>query len=240
MYSHLFARLCRALWKCGLILFLVVLGSSGVLADTYTVTGNTDGAGSCTPVATPPPDSNCDTLRAAITAANGTTIDDTIVLSAGTTYTLTGASGNDNNSSGDLDIGNTTIVEGKLTIEGNGATINGGAIDRVLHVLAGADLTIRNLTVMNGKVGASTDGGGIWIVSGKVTIDGSTIGGVAPNINEAGQYGGGIRVEGSSSDVTITNSTISGNKAINNGGGISISAGTLNINSSTIKERNWR
>lgn len=66
-------------------------------------------------------------LRAAISEANALGGNNTITLQAGATYTLTRAGGGeDANATGDLD-----IITGTLTINGNGATINAGALDRV-------------------------------------------------------------------------------------------------------------
>src|SRR3954470_19895017 len=95
-------------------------------AATFLVTKIADtNDGSC--------DSDC-SLREAIVAANGSPGADVITLPAGT-YTLTiGGAGEDAAATGDLD-----ITDG-VTVNGAGAattTIDGGAIDRVLHVLAG-------------------------------------------------------------------------------------------------------
>jgi len=119
---------------------------------------------------------NC-TLREAIIAANtDTAVDrcpagsdsDTIVLPAGTyLLSLTGP-GEDGSRTGDLDIG------GRVTVRGAGAArtvIDGGAgrlasnaepymiLDRVIHVLAGGDVTLSGLTVQGG---ACSSGGGIF------------------------------------------------------------------------------
>jgi CSLREA domain-containing protein len=78
-------------------------------------------------------------------------------------YTLlrTGA-GEDNNSTGDLDL------LASVTIQGASAAltrINGGAIDRVLDIdpttAATITVTLANLTLENGLAPAGTDGGGI-------------------------------------------------------------------------------
>ena len=84
-----------------------------------------------------PGDGACDigdgtcTLRAAISEANAWAGDDIIELAAGITHTLALAGRNeDGNAVGDLDI------------TGNGAVIDANQLDRVLHVLSGADVTV--------------------------------------------------------------------------------------------------
>lgn len=100
-------------------------------------------------------------LRAAVQEANALAGDDVIVLPAGIyVLTIVGA-GEDASSSGDLDIA------GNLTINGAGvdaAIIDGGQIDRVLHILEGSKAQINGVTVRNGRTpdgDNGEDGGGI-------------------------------------------------------------------------------
>ena len=93
-------------------------------------------------------------LREAVIQANGSAGDDTIVLGANQTYTLTRKGfDEDKSATGDLDIlsggGKLTILAS--TVSGATATINGGGIDRVFDVKSGANLTLQNLTVKGGK-----------------------------------------------------------------------------------------
>ena len=84
-------------------------------------------------------------LRFEITAAAS---GDTIVIPPGT-ITLTGASGENANASGDLDITK------NLTIQGAGAGItilDGGGIDRVIEIVA-ATATVSGMTIRNGYAG---------------------------------------------------------------------------------------
>jgi hypothetical protein len=93
-------------------------------------------------------------LRAAISAAGA---GDVIVLPA-CTIVLAGPANEDANAGGDLDIS----VE--LTIVGAGPAqtiIDGGGVDRVIHVLAGASATIVGLTIRNGVV-VDLPGGGLY------------------------------------------------------------------------------
>lgn len=104
-------------------------------------------------------------LRDAVIAANAAVGADTITLPAGT-YTLSIAgAGEDVSATGDLD------VIGDLTINGAGAPttiIDGGGIDRVLHIVAGT-IAINNVTIRNGLAPGGGDGGGI-LVTGSATL----------------------------------------------------------------------
>jgi len=158
-------------------------------------------------------------LREAINAANGDLItSDTITLRAGS-YTLTrtrldgtGASGEDNNEFGDLD-----IRGGPLTINGDGATTtniqagtdNTNGIDRVLHVMSSGSLTLNRATVRHGQI--NDDGGGIKSDRPLTLTD------VAITDNQAGN-GGGISHQGS--QLVFSGVTISGNTASLDGGGL--------------------
>ena len=147
-----------------------------------------------------------------VTAAGG----DTIILPAGT-YTLTGASGDDANASGALDI----LVA--MTIQGAGAgatTINGGGVDRVIHVVNAVAVTITGVKITGGQV----TGGGVYNLA-TANITNSTISG-----NSATNNGGGVD---NWITANITNSTISGNSANNSGGGV-LNGGALTITNTTI------
>ncbi len=244
-------------------LTLLVLALSGTPAETATITVTANAQdilngsnGSCS-------------LREAITNINDGTgtyndctatgtygTNDEIILPAGTyTNNIAGAD-EDNNATGDLDI------LSPVTITGAGADvtfIDGGGIDRVLHI-SGVTVTISGVTIQNGNVTGA--GGGIYNYNGTLTVTSSTIssnsasqngGGIATIgrvpltvtsstilNNSAGVHGGGIYSIFSSS-VTVTNSTISGNSAIGNaastGGGIRNStSSSLTVINSTITD----
>lgn len=170
-------------------------------------------------------DGDC-SLREAIQAANTNSAVDTctagtgadeIVLQAVGPYTLSlaGAS-EDSNATGDLDI---TAAE-QLDITGNGATIDGAGIDRVLHITdPGATVTLNNVTIQNGQ---APDGIGN---------------------NDDGESGGGIYNAG---DLTLNNSTIQNNQSGAGGSGTSpanggdgggifnATTGTVNVNNSSV------
>ena len=148
---------------------------------------------------------NTDGAVDACTAGSG---DDTITLPAGTyTLALTGA-GEDSNATGDLDIA------GNLIIDGAGAAstiIDGGGVDRVLHILSGVSAKIDRVKITNGS---NTIGGGIYNLGGALTLNNGIVSG-----NTAGDAGGGGGIYNNSGTVMLTNSTVSGNTA-DYGGGI--------------------
>lgn len=204
--------------------------TSAVVPKGTTITVDTyddelgDGGGDCS-------------LREAIQAVNSRSAvdgcpagsgDDTIILRAGTyVFTLRGA-GEDRNASGDLD-----VLEATLTISGDGAgttIIDGNQHDRVLHVHAGATVTINGVKITNGKtpdggMGANGgDGGGIYN-AGELTLDSSSVTGNASGIGgsrtvddaKSGDGGAGAGVFNAGT-LTLINSTLSGNFSGGGGG----------------------
>jgi CSLREA domain-containing protein len=147
---------------------------------------------------------------------------DTIPIAAGT-FTLSipvGTTGDD----GDLD------VAGQLTITHTGvapAVIDGAGIDRVFHVLGTGNLTALGFTIRNGRTAQS--GGGIRN-EGNLDLSGVTVTG-----NETtASFGGGIANSGTAT-MSLTNVTISGNRAEGDGGGIDQGLGGLaNLSNVTI------
>lgn len=107
---------------------------------------------------------------------------------------------------------------------------------------AGEDaVVIQNGTITGNR--AEIDGGGIYLTNSNASITGSAISdNTAAAIQGEGtvQSGGGIFVTGNKSDVTVTNSTISGNEA-SQGGGIYVQQGaevTMNGGSVTGNKAN--
>jgi CSLREA domain-containing protein len=177
----------------------LAFGVAGAAAATITVTTTQDELttnGQCS-------------LREAIADVNtpGTTGDCAISDDASNTivlgpheYDLTiHPDATDAQQTGDLDVTGTT----PLTIEGAGVgatTISGATLqDRVLHVLAGATVTIEDLTITGGHApnGARGQDG--------ATIPTPTV----PTAGGSGFAGGGIRNEGALTleDVAVTNNT---------------------------------
>ncbi len=239
----------------GLIL-CVCLFAASVQAATFTVNSTVDAVDAF------PGDGVCATaggvctLRAAIQEANALAGADVITVPAGTySFAIAGAN-EDAAATGDLDI------TADLTINGAGATttiIDGNGLDRIFDILGGT-VTINDLTVRNGD-GGSNGGGGIAVCDRtfaaqptlhlnnsivEANITGGRGGGIAVcenghlvlndsvvRNNIATSDGGGIEQHISPSTVTITNSTISGNRSNLAGGGVS-SFSDLTITNSTI------
>lgn len=187
----------------------VTLNFSMTAAPVYTVTKPADTAdGTC--------DADC-SLREAITASNATP--GAVVIPAGPhAITLAGAS-EDNNATGDFDVRFGMGIYGA----GPGATtVDAGDLDRVFHVdpqgSGRVTAIFRDLTVTNATT--TGDGGGISLAN---TNDFLAVDNLAVTNNVSTLLnGGGIR---SASRATIWNSTISGNIASSNGGGLSFSGG---------------
>lgn len=116
-------------------------------------------------------------LRAAVMEANALPGDDTILLIPGT-YRLTIAGRDEDGAAkGDLDISD------NLTIIGAGVDqtfINGAELDRIFHVLPGAQLDLQNLTIRNGEEvigGAILNGGSLTLDNVVVETSTADIGG---------------------------------------------------------------
>ena len=123
-------------------------------------------------------------------------------------------------STGQLTIDKALTIEGPLA---TGMTVSGGFSSRVFSVAQGADVTLRNLSIVNGRAGA---GGGI-ANGGKLTLDHAIVANNEATSNGAGIQGGG--------DLTILNSTISGNASAGRAGGIE-SKGPLTLRNVTIAD----
>ncbi|MCB8991574.1 MAG: hypothetical protein H6665_13180 [Ardenticatenaceae bacterium] len=159
----------------------------------------------------------------------------TITLPAGT-YTLAIAGTNENaNATGDLDV---TDAAG-LVINGAGARssiISANSIDRVLHAVAGATLTLNGVTLRDGQAATSSssrEGAGIQMWGASLTINDSRI---TQNINPAGNHdGAGINTGCSGCTIIIDRSLIDHNWAGDAGGGIDVpSNATVTIRNTTI------
>src|SRR4051794_2271160 len=145
-------------------------------------------------------------LRAAITEANAIGGPNEITLPAGT-YTETLVAPNENaNAGGDFDITSSISLNGA----GAASTIiqanasPGTATERVFHVLSGT-VTIDGVTVQNG-----------------VNLFSQAIG------------GGGIRAEGTATELILSNSTVTQNRSESRGGGVDTNKAQLTISNCNI------
>jgi hypothetical protein len=112
-----------------------------------------------------------------------------------------------------------TIVLNNVTMTGNEAGVNGGAI----RVGGNATITVNNSTLSGNKAVSALGGGIIMEAGGSLTVNGSTLSG-----NMAANGGGIYAKGGTGAALLVSNSTLSGNIASNDGGGILISAFTTN------------
>ena len=117
-------------------------------------------------------------------------------------------------------------IRGTITFEGNGHTISGDDKFRIFEVSGGA-LTIRNLTLRNGRA-IDASGGAVAIMSGDshLTVESSSFVG-----NEADDDGGAIYIRG---NAMITRSSFEDNRADDGtGGAIDVDRGASRIENST-------
>ena len=110
-----------------------------------------------------------------------------------------------------------------ITINGNGATLNGDSKQWMNGGNNGLILTIANITVQNCKT--SGDGGVFSITSGEIILENSTF------IECQADYQGGV-INGGSSEVTFTNCTFKDNKANAGNGGVIFTNNDLTVTNS--------
>lgn len=182
----------------------------------------------------PLPIPNC-TLRDAIIAANTDTATggcpagngpDIIELAAGATYTLTVV----DNTDPSLGPNGLPIITSDITINGNGATILRSSADgtpefRFFQVNSFSTLRLNGVTLSNGKVSGGFLGGALYN-RGVIYMENGVLAG-----NRADNNGGGL-FNSSEAAFSATNSTLSGNSALN--GGAIFNWGSVLIINSTL------
>jgi hypothetical protein len=185
---------------------LVLLAAAPVAADTFNVDRFDDSTASlCSPVIP----NDCG-LRGAILEANSNPGDDVVRLQDGTYVLSIFGVDEDNGETGDLDVTDSLVIEGKgpeLTV------VDAGGIDRVFHVHSpGGFLTLRGVTVTGGNVGppAGNHGGGISVQGGSLRLEACAVDG-----NSAVGMGGAIYAleVGPTDLVDIVDSWITGNSS---------------------------
>ena len=170
--------------------------------------------------------------------------------STATFNNLTISNGDVDDDGGAISISNSTVTLNNSTLSNNSATYYGGAID---CVGLSSTLTLNSVTLSNNLAdysgggiysnGCSTQinnsnlsnniapiGGGVYLTTTSLTVNNST---VSSNIASAGR-GGGVYASIMLDNVQISASTVSGNSASNEGGGIFVDYADLTITDSTI------
>jgi hypothetical protein len=198
------------LWLAGVaVLFAapMVVATSGSMGSASASTPCPGGAIVVTTAADSGPGSMRSAFASATTANGGTICVDATAVTSPISVT-----------SGVL----TYSGSGALTIDGNGATLQGNHSSGIVSdTVSGQLLKLDSLTITGGH---ASSGGAIAGGGGPMTISNSDITG-----NVADTYGGGV----SAGDVTIVNTTISNNTAGNGGGG-GFSVSSLHAVNSTI------
>jgi CSLREA domain-containing protein len=130
---------------------------------------------------------------------------------------------------GTTTINNSTFSNNSINSASATTNGNGGGI----FIGSSGSLTLNNVTVSGNT--AYNSGGGVATKGGSVTINNSTISGnTATNTSDTTGGGGGLAQTTSGGTVNLNNVTVSGNSAKSNGAGLFMSAGTMNVNYSTI------
>ncbi|HEU5431498.1 MAG TPA: choice-of-anchor Q domain-containing protein, partial [Thermomicrobiales bacterium] len=123
-------------------------------------------------------------------------------------------------------VGGRLVIGSNVTIDGSaapGLVLSGGNAVGVLEIAAGANVTLKALTV---EYGSAVTGGGILVDAGAtLTLNGDTV-----SYNTATGNGGGVENLGT---LNIVQSTFANNTAGGNGGGID-TTGTATLESATI------
>ena len=151
------------------------------------------------------------TLRAAIQEANTTVAADTVLLNGGTyTLSIPGAAENAS-ATGDLDVSQSLNIlpgtPGVLT------TIDGGGLDRVLHVIGGDTFNLSGVIIRNGAaiVSASYSGGGLLLTNAGDNLIAYSL--IEDNV---ANNGGGLFIAGAGNRTRIWFSILRRNQANGN------------------------
>ncbi len=192
--------------------YTITLASELSIAKSLTITGT--GAGNTIIQANANP--NTATYRVFNISSGTVTISD-----------MTIRNGNTTNNGGGIYHDSATLTLNNCTVSGNTASNYGGGIYKYVGTL-----TMTNCTVSGNT---ADDSGGIHNYVGNLTMTNCTVSG--NTANDGSWSGGGLTNE---SDVsTITNCTFANNTSTyNDGGGIFLYAGTLNIKNTIVANNN--
>ena len=161
--------------------------------------------------------------------SDGLTIDGTSVGGV----VITGDAGND-----DITLPGNQITDVSASFGGTAGAADDLLDDnsRVINFSSAGNLTLTSLTITGGRTtGESANGGGIFNTSsGAIELTNSTLSGNSL----AGDFASGGGISSSSGDVSLINSTVSGNRSgrVGNGGGIFTSSGDVSLSSSTVSD----
>ncbi len=235
------------IWPSTLLLLAFLEAAAPAPAATYLVTKMSDDNGPCTP-------DDC-AVREAIIAANANPGKDTVIVPPGDYLLSISGIQEFLSYTGDLNIFDHLDLLGD---EHQPTIFRSDGTDRVLSIYGLSTVTLSHLTFTGGR--HQEGGGGLRIFDSQVTITDSTIrdnettgafgGGLAVFLsdvelrnctitgNSSPTYlGGGIWRVGSfgkPADLTLVNTTVSGNSAYRAGGIVSSFEGTLTLINSTI------
>jgi hypothetical protein len=223
-------------WRASLVAAVTLLSLLALAATapaaTFTVNDTTDAALS-TPAGTSCKSTNggtC-TLRAAVQAADNLGGANAIMLPPGA-FTLSIPSvGEEDPSTGDLDV----KAGGSLEIAGAGAgtsLIDANHLDRAFAVLKGASLSLSGVTIKHGQQpfsGASDKStapgrGGAIYNDGALSVTASQL--IA---NTASDEGGAIFSDKDATSTSVTNSTLSRNASDDDGGALAVESGSVTL-----------
>lgn len=216
------------------LLFLASFASGPVAvgAATFTVNSTVDqtdavpGDGVCASAG-----GSC-TLRAAIQEANAVPGTDKVVLGSRKYFLAIAGASEDAAATGDLDITDSVIIKG---VGAARTIVNGGALDRVFHVIGPVTVRLAGLSIQNGSVTGS--GGGIYNQGGAVTLASCS---VANNVASGNtpHWGGGAFSAGGTLELAgssvVNNAVISDSADVGGGGVAVINDGTLSFAASRI------
>ena len=126
---------------------------------------------------------------------------------------------------GELAITRDLTIDGDRNDDGSAITIDGNANSHILNITgAGTDVTLRDLTLANGRPGPDEEGGAILLGGGHLTLSGVTLSGNVSGIyssgGSGGADGGGIFAAAGSRLDILASSFVSNEAARGNGGAI--------------------
>lgn len=162
-------------------------------------------------------DGSASSLRQLITDANLNAGADVINLVQGTYFINIVGRGEELNATGDFDVTENLTIQGAVGAEAS-TIIDANTLDRIFQVHAGATLTLKNLTLVNGSVSDDNDNGGAVRVENTANL-------IIDNVifkNNAARDGGAIWAQ-TGNALDIDNALFENNLATDEGGALYLS-----------------